>query len=634
MLYDYQYDIAALIATGLLAFTYRLRRGYRTNSYLLFMSVLGCDMLAAMFDLASCFAISYPNSHSLVYNYITALGYLFFFNMVCVMFLVYIYTRTRVSTMSKTVKIISVVCTIYYFVTIWSSPWTHLTAYFDENQVYQHGPLMTSLFVIPFLVFVVEIYMFYQARNRMNRYQLLASVAFIVTMVVCLIIQILFPRILICTLGCALIMSFIYIAFENPAYYSYRDTQCPNRTAFHDTIRRFQKNEQAIQLIACRLDDFDYLSDTYGQAGIDILNLHIADDLYHHFQSKAFHLSGELNVLVLNATTDAAPYIKRLEEMFATPFLIDEDQVPVDVTISTLPVISSKVPPSDIEILLDRFLKSQDTITDIDAALLDIHEKKAHRSALLHAIQKAIANDEFQVYYQPIRHTFTGTFDSAEALIRLITPELGFINPEEMIILAEENGYIDTIGEMVFRKVCRFIRDNGIQSLGVKYIEINLSPLQCMNETLVDRFYDIMQEYDVKPSQINLEITETAQMEEKEQIINTINRFANIGVGLSIDDYGSGFAAADYLIKLPVSIVKIDKMILWNAMKNANAMIVLTNTIRMIKDLGRHIVVEGVEDNNMVEVLTATGCDYMQGYLYSKPVPEADYVAFLEKYNS
>ncbi|MBR1692680.1 MAG: EAL domain-containing protein, partial [Lachnospiraceae bacterium] len=210
--------------------------------------------------------------------------------------------------------------------------------------------------------------------------------------------------------------------------------------------------------------------------------------------------------------------------------------------------------------------------------------------------------------------------------------ELGFIRPEEFIPIAEKNGRIIEIGEIVFRKVCEFMSGSGCLDLGVHYIEINLSPIQCYHEELADTFLKIMQEYQIEPSYINLEITETAEMESGGIRIlqRNMRQMNEKGVSFSIDDFGSGFAAIDYLLRLPVSIVKIDKSILWQAMKDKDAMVVLRNTMQMIKDIDKRIVVEGVETEEMAAILRDYGCDYMQGYLYSKPIPGEEYLAFLK----
>ena len=124
-------------------------------------------------------------------------------------------------------------------------------------------------------------------------------------------------------------------------------------------------------------------------------------------------------------------------------------------------------------------------------------------------------------------------------------------------------------------KVCKFINEQALEKLGIEYIEINLSPIQCLRKDLVITYYNIMSKYNINPNQINLEITETAQFSNDENIQENIKKFNEFGIKFSIDDYGSGFASANYLIKLPINIVKIDKEILWSAMKNDNAMIIL-----------------------------------------------------------
>lgn len=224
-------------------------------------------------------------------------------------------------------------------------------------------------------------------------------------------------------------------------------------------------------------------------------------------------------------------------------------------------------------------------------------------------------------------------FSSSEALIRLIDDELGFISPEEFIPIAEKNGRILEIGELVFRKVCRFMKESACLKLGVHYIEINLSPVQCFHEELAETFLAIMDQYGISPLCVNREITETAEMEHGGIRIlqDNMQKMNAKGVSFSIDDFGSGFAAIDYLLRLPVSIVKIDKGILWQAMKDPNAMIVLQNTMQMLQLIGKKIVVEGVETQEMVSILCQNGCDYMQGYFYSKPLPEEEYIRFLEK---
>mgnify|MGYP000556151205 FL=1 len=246
-------------------------------------------------------------------------------------------------------------------------------------------------------------------------------------------------------------------------------------------------------------------------------------------------------------------------------------------------------------------------------------------------IERAFANHSFHVYYQPIYSIEKNKFVSAEALLRLIDEKEGFISPEVFIPAAEKSGAIHKIGDFVMEEVCKFIASDEYKKLGLEYIEVNLSALQCVQDQLADRLMAIMEEYGIDPEQINFEITETAGLANYDVLLRNMKNLISHGVTFSMDDYGTGFSTANYLITLPTDIVKIDKSILWPAMENQEAFVILRHTVEMLSSLNKKIVVEGVENAEMAKLLIDMNCDYLQGYYYSKPVQEEDYIAFLEK---
>ena len=199
--------------------------------------------------------------------------------------------------------------------------------------------------------------------------------------------------------------------------------------------------------------------------------------------------------------------------------------------------------------------------------------------------------------------------------------------------MAEENGMIIDIGELVFRQVCTFIKTHDMKALGLDYIEVNLSFVQCIQENLAQQMADIMQEYGIDPHQINFEITETASSVKAQTLLKNMDQLIVLGSTFSMDDYGTGFSTANYLVNLPLQLVKIDKSILWSAMEDEDAFIILHHTVEMLNALHKKIIVEGVETQKMVEVLTKMQCDYLQGFLYSKPLPEEEFVRFLTENN-
>lgn len=324
----------------------------------------------------------------------------------------------------------------------------------------------------------------------------------------------------------------------------------------------------------------------------------------------------------------------RLDAYFEKPFVVNGTEVQLSPKMCCLDYPDFVQSPEDVADALEFSLKTAaDNDKGVVKATADALDKKNRENQIVHIMKRAIQNEEFKVYYQPLYSSKDGRFTSAEALVRLIDDELGFIPPDEFIPLAERNGMIVKIGEIVFRKVCKFLRRSDVFGFGVEYIEVNLSTVQCMQENLSQSLLAIMEEYGISPKRVNFEITETAHSLNDRILINTMNSLIDKGAAFSMDDYGTGFSTANYLIRLPLEIVKIDKSILWPAMQNDDAMNVLKHTVLMLKSLNKGIVVEGVEDENMARTLIDMGVDHLQGYYYSKPIPERDYLEFVQSHN-
>lgn len=248
-------------------------------------------------------------------------------------------------------------------------------------------------------------------------------------------------------------------------------------------------------------------------------------------------------------------------------------------------------------------------------------------------ISRGIEGHKFMMYYQPIYNINTGKFSTAEALIRLIDIEYGFVSPGLFIPAAEESGAIHDIGDYVIDAVCRFIGSQDFKALGLEYIEINLSVAQCIETNLLDKVKDCMSRYGVKPEQINLEITETAADYAPEITDRNIEMLSAEGIRFSLDDYGTGYSNVSRVVKLPLDIVKLDKSLV-DDMDIPIMWTVIRNTVQMLKRMNKKVLVEGVEDSRAVDKFTEIGCDYIQGFYFSKPLPEKDFIAFIKEHNS
>lgn len=628
MRYFYQYDVCAIVILVVLLIICKIRVRYFSKVNSLFISMIICTLIAAIFDTISCFSLSNPQDWNLTLNYFIALAYLLFYNMLSVLYFIYVYVKSGLRTNRRFVRTILSAMVAFYIVSIVSSPWTHWVAYFDENLYYCHGPLMPVLYIIPFVVFTWEFVLIIKGRENFSLYQVLLSLSLVIGMGISLGVSIVNPKMLIGLFTISVILFAVYVTLENPALYTYKDTQCMNKKALLSFLRYNPKGDMVI----VKIMDMNYIEQNTEFDLMDEYKRRLATTLYSKLGKSLYNISDNLYVVILD--TEKGQSFKacslKLKEISATPIQIDGHHQKFDFAtyhVNSIENYSAK----ELELLIHNLHEDVADENEGMAKLKQIRDEISRQSDILHAIEDAIKHDKFQVYYQPIYDTEQGKFTCAEALIRLFDEELGFINPEEMIIIAEKNGYIDKIGKIVFEKVCKFIHDNRLSNLGIDYIEVNLSTKQCMNSTLFEDFTEIMNRYGIKPEQINLEITETAELKINTNVKNNIFSFVDKGIDISLDDYGSGYATPNYIIEVPFTHVKVDKEILWGAMKDDKALVVLKHIITMLHNLDKKIIVEGVETEEMIDMLNAQGCEYYQGFYYSKPVAGDDFMRLVRK---
>lgn len=247
-------------------------------------------------------------------------------------------------------------------------------------------------------------------------------------------------------------------------------------------------------------------------------------------------------------------------------------------------------------------------------------------------IEYAMAHNQFHVYYQPIYSVEDNCFNSAEALLRLQLDDGSFISPDIFIPAAEKSGAIHKIGSFVLDQVCSFIASEEFRKLHLHYIEVNLSVIQCMQSSLAGEVLATMERYELDPSQLNLEITETAASYSQKTMLDNLNVLSGSGIALSLDDFGTGYSNMMRIASLPLRIVKLDKDFIYAA-NDTNMMVVLENTIHMIKEMNMKIVVEGIETQQLVDKFTNLKCEFIQGYFYSKPLPKDKFIEFVASKN-
>ncbi|MCM1181102.1 MAG: GGDEF and EAL domain-containing protein [Clostridium sp.] len=408
-----------------------------------------------------------------------------------------------------------------------------------------------------------------------------------------------------------------------------------NRRFLGEYIRNKFLEKREFGIIVVAMDDFKFVNKTYGVETGDHLLYQVGQFLERIKAAKTvFRFGSDQFCVVLDKNVDTiAELAGQILSRFRHPWY-SEDQTAVMMSAS----ICCMECPRDaqnygdlIEVMDYSMSVAKNTRKGLitPANEIDLDKIKLDK-AIEKAVKLAIDRDELLVYYQPIFSVTKGVYNSAEALVRLNDEKLGWISPEDFIPIAEKNGLIVEMGELILEKVCRFIRDFNLSETTVEYIEVNISPVQLLQHDFADRVKGILEKYNVKPNQINIEITETATLNSASMVSENINSLVNYGVTFSLDDYGSGNANIDYINHMPFKIIKIDKYIIWDSFKNSKAGITLEYTIGMLNALELYIVAEGVETEEMKQQLAEFGCHYMQGWLYSKAVPDVEFMKLLQ----
>jgi diguanylate cyclase (GGDEF)-like protein len=247
------------------------------------------------------------------------------------------------------------------------------------------------------------------------------------------------------------------------------------------------------------------------------------------------------------------------------------------------------------------------------------------RQEIENIMEKALVDQEFTVYYQPKFNLVTGDICGAEALVRWMHKE-GIIYPNDFIPTFEENGFIIEIDYYVFEQVCMKLRDLIDNNFKVVPISVNFSRLHFKKNNLVSKLREIITKYDISPDLIEIEITESAIVDQCDYLLSSLDEIQNIGLRLSMDDFGSGMSSLNALRTLPFDILKLDKNFFRTGSTTERERVVISNVVNMARDLNMDIISEGVETQEQATFLRSIGCEYAQGYLFAKPMPAVEFV--------
>jgi diguanylate cyclase (GGDEF)-like protein len=420
-------------------------------------------------------------------------------------------------------------------------------------------------------------------------------------------------------------------------------TGLPNRSLFTDhlrvALRRAHQNEKYLfAVVFLDLDRFKNINDSLGHpCGDELLKL-VARRLEMCIRQTDMvaRFGGDEFAILLDAIQDASDVVRvaeKVQHVISAPFKLASHE-----TITTASI--------GVALSASGYIEAEDIIRDADTAMYrakdrgkarcEIFDTAMHTRAvtllrLESDLRRALEKDELCVYYQPIVSLTSGELHGFEALVRWRHPERGIVSPSDFIPLAEETGLILPIGLRVLRDACLQLRKWQQSSLSNRdlIMSVNLSGKQLEQPDLIQRIEEVLDESQINPWHLKLEITETVVMENPELAAVTLAKLRSLGVRLSIDDFGTGYSSLSYLNRFPVDTLKIDRSFV-TTMNAADENLQIVKTIvTLAGNLGMQVVAEGVETEEQLQQLRSLKCQYGQGYLFSTPLDVVDADLFI-----
>ena len=442
------------------------------------------------------------------------------------------------------------------------------------------------------------------------------------------------------------------IRIERLAYHDSL-TGLPNRFQAHETLRHMislaRRENGKMAVLFLDLDNFKRINDTLGHQVGDQLLKEMAIRLTSALREEDFihqeiprntpdvlaRLGGDEFVVLLpkvNGSQDAAKAALRILDIMKVPFHFDDNEVYSGCSIG-------------ISLFPDDGTEMDDLIKRADAAMYQAKEQGRNNFQFYSAsynlaafeyislegrLRRALKNDELELYYQPLVQAKTGKIVGLEALLRWNDPVEGIIPPDRFIPIAEDSGLILPIGEWVLREAGRQLSVWQATGFSDAFVSVNVSAIQLQRQDLVTIVGQVLKDNGLHPWQLELEITETALMKIRPEVISDLDAMRQKGVTVSLDDFGTGYSSLSLLQELPIGKLKVDKSFVRDMLVDPKDAAIVSAVLFIAKSLGLRSTAEGVETPEQAAHLAGEGCDQLQGYLLCRPLPVAEMTKFLK----
>lgn len=628
-----QAQVCALVIVFLVMLFYFSGEKIGLNTEKIFSHMLVVSTISMLFDILSVFFIVYEEIIGQFWVTVVCKAYLV--TILLVGFIGFDYALAVIFENDRFKKIIPYLLGLLAIqsVVIFAVP---ISWYHEGRIVYSYN--LSAIFTFAFTLFYIfATYLIINKKDSdLTVRRRSAMAVWLMVWIAAGIVQFIFKEFLLVSFAMAIGVLTIFFVLENPETLKDRRYGCFNSHALLLYLQqRYEKGEDC-GLIGFNFDRVDRSGESYSFRKEALKRM--VEFLNNFPDCKKFkNVGGEIIVVTTGADENTLICRKFKEAISEMPdiFLSDKSKSLTKMSVIVMNDCRKVRGPEDLFRLENSLKSKMPASNSIIFAYVEDEDIEAFNSKndVIEEINGAIDNDRIEVFYQPIYSNGRKEITCCEALARIRKEDGSILSPGVFIPVAEETGLINQIGESVFEKVCKFIYSGECDRLGIDYIEVNLSIAQVESVNIANKYISIMERYDIDPSKINLEITETVSILTKEKLLENMRRLIEYGIHFSLDDFGKGRSNLMYMVDMPVSIIKLDMDIVKAYFKEDKAKSVISGMIKMAHGMGLKIVAEGVESKEELAAMQNEEVDYIQGFYFSKPLPKDDFLKYVQNYD-
>lgn len=633
MSYNTDFLIAAMIIQLIILchFSAQKRPADLNNQLFLILSVL--VSLDIAFEVLSTCYINFEHAGTRLGAMFTTTVFYLFQALLPFVLICYVRSLRANKILSPGEMLVSSIPTLVLVCIIFGNLKTGLLFSFDSSMSYIRGPWYMLMYFSALSHLLTALILTCLWWKILGTSKVLVLIEILILLASGVIVQAFCHRLLMTGFGLSLGILALFITINNP------HANTDNLTGLYDKtylLRKFSEilsNRRIFHVITVNLYQINHINKVTSVNGGDRLILSAARQLHRLCGDNVFRISGKRFLIFTFSQEQFELYLDELKNLFHPDTALSETVVYSPVIISG---ISHAERFEDGGSILDyaQYLESLAPNTGLNETVRDT-DKTMERFLYLKKVEQflhtAITNDLFEVYYQPVYSLKEKRYITLEALSRLYHPELGWIPPDIFIQIAEKNPLVDRITNLQFRRICRFIQKHPLLTDRLYNIKMNLSPLDLIQTNSSSRLIRLMDEYGVKHSFIQFEITETVATEYNSALNKAVDDFADSGIGLCLDDFGSGYANLNTVMQLPFSAIKLDRSLLNKICEDPRSANFYHSIVSSFQNMGFHVISEGVETAAEVKLLIDYGVDMIQGFYFSKPLPPEKLLDLLEK---